>query len=109
LAEGCYFHGIDSWERSLEFCVEELGEDLWLFATDWPHGDSAWPESVEQAAGRPRLTERSQKASRRKRDAALPATARLTPPRLLRFARNHTSNDVIARSRATKQSRREPR
>jgi predicted TIM-barrel fold metal-dependent hydrolase len=61
LAEGRYFHGIDSWERSLEVCVEELGEDLWLFATDWPHGDSAWPESVEQAAGRPRLTEGARK------------------------------------------------
>jgi len=61
LAEGRYFHGIDSWERSLEFCVEELGEDLWLFATDWPHGDSAWPESVEQAADRPRLTESARK------------------------------------------------
>ena len=57
LAEGRYFHGVDSWERSLEFCIEELGEDIWLFATDWPHGDSAWPESVEQAADRPRLTD----------------------------------------------------
>jgi len=61
LAEGRYFHGMDSWERSLEFCVEELGEDLWLFATDWPHGDSAWPESVEQAADRARLTESARK------------------------------------------------
>ena len=32
-----------SWERSLEFCDEELGEDMWLFASDWPHGDTAWP------------------------------------------------------------------
>ena len=61
LAEGRYFHGIDSWERSLEFCVEELGEDMWLFASDWPHGDSAWPESVEQTANRPRLTESARK------------------------------------------------
>ena len=57
LAEGRYFHGIDSWERSLEFCVEELGEDMWLFASDWPHGDTAWPESVEQTVERPRLPE----------------------------------------------------
>jgi predicted TIM-barrel fold metal-dependent hydrolase len=56
VAEGRYFHAIDSWERSMEFCVEELGEDLWLFATDWPHGDTAWPESVDQIAGRPRLS-----------------------------------------------------
>ena len=25
VAEGRYFHAIDTWERSLEFCVEELG------------------------------------------------------------------------------------
>ncbi len=36
LAEGRYFHGFDTWERPIEFCVEELGEDMWLFATDWP-------------------------------------------------------------------------
>jgi uncharacterized protein len=56
VAEGRYFHAIDSWERSMEFCVEELGEDLWLFATDWPHGDSAWPESLQQITGRPSLS-----------------------------------------------------
>jgi predicted TIM-barrel fold metal-dependent hydrolase len=61
LAEGRYFHAIDSWERSMEFCVQELGEDLWLFATDWPHGDSAWPESVQQITGRSGLSERAKR------------------------------------------------
>lgn len=61
LAEGRYFHAIDSWERSVEFCVEELGEDLWLFASDWPHGDTAWPESVPQLVDRPGLTERARR------------------------------------------------
>ena len=56
LAEGRYFHGLDSWERSIDFCVQELGEDLWLFATDWPHGDTAWPESVQQIVERPGLS-----------------------------------------------------
>ena len=56
VAEGRYFHAIDSWERSMEFCVNELGEDLWLFATDWPHGDSAWPESVQQVTTRAGLS-----------------------------------------------------
>jgi predicted TIM-barrel fold metal-dependent hydrolase len=57
IAEGRYFHGIDSWERSLEFCVEELGEDMWLFASDWPHGDTGWPEAVQQTVERPRLSQ----------------------------------------------------
>ena len=26
-------------------------------ATDWPHGDTAWPESVQQITGRKRLTD----------------------------------------------------
>jgi predicted TIM-barrel fold metal-dependent hydrolase len=57
VAEGRYFHAIDSWERALEFCVEELGEDIWLFASDWPHGDTAWPETLDQIVNRPRLTD----------------------------------------------------
>jgi len=61
LAEGRYFHAIDTWERSLPFCVQELGEDLWLFATDWPHGDTAWPESLEQVVNRPELGERAKR------------------------------------------------
>lgn len=48
LAEGRYVHAIDSGERSLPFCVQELGEDRWLFASAWPHADTAWPESVQQ-------------------------------------------------------------
>ena len=57
LAEGRYFHGFDTWERSIEFAVDELGEDMWLFATDWPHGDTAWPEGVQQIVERERLTD----------------------------------------------------
>ena len=37
--------------------VEELGEDMWLFASDWPHGDTGWPEAVQQTVDRPRLTD----------------------------------------------------
>jgi predicted TIM-barrel fold metal-dependent hydrolase len=61
IAEGRYFHAIDTWERSIEFCVQELGEDLWLFASDWPHGDTAWPEAVPQITERTGLTERAKR------------------------------------------------
>ena len=79
IAEGRYFHGIDSWERSIEFCVEELGEDMWLFASDWPHGDTAWPEGV-RADRRPPAPQRQRQEEnpRRQRAAPLPAIARLT-------------------------------
>src|SRR3984893_11721725 len=61
LAEGRYFHAIDTWERSLPFCVQELGENLWLFATDWPHSDTAWPEGLDQVVNRPELGERAKR------------------------------------------------
>jgi predicted TIM-barrel fold metal-dependent hydrolase len=54
---GRYFHGIDTWERSLEYVVSVVGEDMLLFATDWPHGDTAWPEAVQQVVEWPGLSD----------------------------------------------------
>ncbi len=54
---GRYFHGIDTWERTLEWVVQYVGEDVLLFATDWPHGDSAWPEAVQQVMEWPGLSD----------------------------------------------------
>lgn len=45
---GQYFHGIDTWESTLDYVVQRMGADMLLFATDWPHGDTAWPEAVQQ-------------------------------------------------------------
>jgi predicted TIM-barrel fold metal-dependent hydrolase len=45
---GRYFHGIDTWETTLDYVVNRIGADALLFATDWPHGDTAWPEAVQQ-------------------------------------------------------------
>ena len=61
ITNGRYFHGIDTWERSLEFVTEFLGEDVLLFATDWPHGDTAWPSAVDQVVEWPRLTENAKR------------------------------------------------
>ena len=66
---------LDSWEGRLEFCVENLGEEIWLFAFDWPHGDTAWPEAVEQSV------ERRPEAAGRERDAPRPAAAVVTRAR----------------------------
>ncbi len=54
---GCYFHGVDTWEKSIEYVVQQVGEDVLLFATDWPHGDTAWPEAVQQVVEWPNLTD----------------------------------------------------
>jgi predicted TIM-barrel fold metal-dependent hydrolase len=53
IAAGRYFHGFDTWECSIEFC----GEDMWLFASDWPHGDTGWAEGVQQTADWLRLSD----------------------------------------------------
>jgi predicted TIM-barrel fold metal-dependent hydrolase len=54
---GQYFHGIDTWEKTLEHVVDYVGEDVLLFATDWPHGDTAWPTAVQQVMEWPGLSD----------------------------------------------------
>jgi uncharacterized protein len=59
LAEGRLFHAVEPGERYLEHCVETLGEEVWLFATDYPHTGSPWPNGVQEITERPGLTERA--------------------------------------------------
>ncbi len=59
LAGGQLFHAVESEEIHLDHCVETLGEDIWLFATDYPHAGSPWPDGVRHIADRPELTERA--------------------------------------------------
>jgi len=61
LAEGRLFHSIDPGERYIEHCVAELGEDVWLFATDYPHTGVAFPNGAQAAVDRPGLTESAKK------------------------------------------------
>jgi predicted TIM-barrel fold metal-dependent hydrolase len=57
LAEGRVFHAVESSERYLEHCIQELGEDMWLFATDYPHTGSPWPNGVPHIVERAGLSE----------------------------------------------------
>jgi len=43
------------------FCVEELGENMWLSPRIGPHGDMAWSESVEQTLDRARLSKNAKR------------------------------------------------
>ena len=56
VAEGRFFHAVESSEKHLAQCVDELGEDIWLFATDYPHTGSPWPDGVQHIADRTELT-----------------------------------------------------
>jgi predicted TIM-barrel fold metal-dependent hydrolase len=61
LSEGRLFHSVDTDERYIEHCVKELGEDIWLFATDYPHPGTTWPHGARQAVDRPGLSEGAKK------------------------------------------------
>jgi predicted TIM-barrel fold metal-dependent hydrolase len=61
LAGGRLFHSIDPGERYIEHCVEVLGEDIWLFATDYPHTGVAFPNGAQAAVDRPGLTQSAKK------------------------------------------------
>jgi predicted TIM-barrel fold metal-dependent hydrolase len=53
---GQYYHAIDTWERTVEHCVQSLGEGIWLFSTDYPHKGTQWPNGVPQIADLPGIS-----------------------------------------------------
>lgn len=57
IAEGRLFCSVNPGERSLEYCVETLGEDIWLFSTDYPHVGTPWPDGIPLIAELPGLSE----------------------------------------------------
>ena len=52
VASGQLFVSIEAEEEEIEHAVEELGEDVWLFTTDYPHPGTPWPEGVPMVAGK---------------------------------------------------------
>ena len=57
IAEGRLFHAFDPTERYVGHAIEELGEDMWLFSTDYPHAASLpWPNDVTDFTERPDLS-----------------------------------------------------
>ena len=57
VTDGRYAHAIDTWEKSIEQSVQSMGEELWLFATDYPHKGTQWPRGVQQIVELPGLSE----------------------------------------------------
>ena len=57
IAEGRLFHALDPTEKYVGHVIEELGEDMWLFSTDYPHAASLpWPNDVTDFNERPELS-----------------------------------------------------
>ncbi|MBI3079395.1 MAG: amidohydrolase [Deltaproteobacteria bacterium] len=44
-------------EQELPHVIEVMGEDCLLFASDYPHGDSRWPDTVSTIMGRKDISE----------------------------------------------------
>ncbi len=57
ISDGRYAHALDTWETSIKQSVESLGEDLWLFSTDYPHKGTQWPRGVQQIVELPGLSD----------------------------------------------------
>ncbi len=57
VAGGQLFCSIEADEGQLEHAVEDLGEEIWLFSTDYPHPGTPWPDGVPMITERTGLTE----------------------------------------------------
>lgn len=57
VASGQLFCSIEAEEAHIPYAVEALGENLWLFSTDYPHGGTCWPDGV------PLITEKTMSES----------------------------------------------
>ncbi len=53
---GNIFFGSESQERLLEPVMDLLGNDLIMYASDYPHWDGEYPQSLYDMAARPRMT-----------------------------------------------------
>ena len=47
VASGQLFVAVEADEEHVPYAVSCMGDDLWLFSTDYPHGGSPWPEGVK--------------------------------------------------------------
>ena len=51
------YYSFEPDERTLNFVMDYVGEDRFVFASDYNHGDSKFPHTVESVTGRKNLTE----------------------------------------------------
>ena len=57
VASGQFFCSVEADEDHIGYAVEALGEDIWLFTTDYPHPGTSWPEGVPLITKRDELSE----------------------------------------------------
>ncbi|MEA2642773.1 MAG: uncharacterized protein QOF51_4167 [Chloroflexota bacterium] len=57
VASGQLFCSVEAEEGLIPEAVDKLGEDVWLFSTDYPHPGTCWPEGVPLIVGQEALAE----------------------------------------------------
>ncbi len=57
VAGGQVFCATEGEEGELGHCIERLGEDIWLFSTDYPHPPARWPDDVSLVTARTEIPE----------------------------------------------------
>ena len=50
VADGNLFCSMEAAERYIAYAMEALGNDIWLFTTDYPHQGTSWPNGVPTTA-----------------------------------------------------------
>lgn len=51
------FFGIEAGERMLPQTMSTIGDDIFMYASDWPHWDHEYPGSLEEVIGRADLSD----------------------------------------------------
>jgi len=57
MRSGRFFIGLEPEESTIPYIIDRIGADKLLFASDYPHWDSSWPESARHFLGRTDISE----------------------------------------------------
>lgn len=52
VASGRVYVSFDPDDAMLPYCMDRFGDDMWLFAADYPHWDTIWPNATRQVRER---------------------------------------------------------
>ncbi len=52
VADGRVYVSFDPDDAMLPYCMDRFGDDMWLFAADYPHWDTIWPNATREVRER---------------------------------------------------------
>lgn len=57
VAGGRVYVSFDPDDAMLPYCMDRFGDDMWLFAADYPHWDTIWPNATREVRERTDITD----------------------------------------------------